>query len=123
MIPLQIDPLRVFEVKGNVCQLQCASLTLTGNNQQVVAGVAGSRIRVMGWAMQSSDSSRRFYLFKSASGGTRLCGFFNAPPNTADAQQFPITISGYFETNTGEGLFADLELDIHVNVFYIVYTP
>lgn len=120
------DPIRVFETKTGVCQIYCAAIALTvANNTAVVAAVSGKRIRVMGWNAQTQNAAAGTYLFKSASGGTTLYPTTYAPPLTSGAMhQMPIAQSGYFETNTGEGLYADCTTQVvTVAVFYITYTP
>lgn len=121
-----IDPPRLFEMNGVVLPVLTAGLGITaGTNQQVIAATSGKRIRVMGWIAQG-DGGIGTYLFKSNSGGTQLTGGLYCP-NGATAglhHFFPITNSGYFETSTGHGLFADVATaTINFTIFYISYTP
>jgi hypothetical protein len=125
MDKLVIDPTRVYEVGGNRELLKAAVVNFAaGNNQQVVAAVTNKRIRVMGWFAQGIAAAVVTYRFKSNSGGTAIIGDLRAPASTAGAiHQIPIVDSGYCETSTGQGLFADCGNDIAMTVFYIEYTP
>ena len=122
-----IDPSRYYEVKGQVepVRTQPAQLAL-GSNASVVAAVTGKRIRVLGFTAQGDGSAGRI-AFKDGSGGTRLFGPLNIPSSATPETYFlPVIDSGYFETSTGVGLFADVGAfggAVNLNVFYIEYTP
>lgn len=124
---ITVDPTRVFEVQGQVVTLICAAIpssTLTvGNNRTVIAGVSGKRIRAMGWDAQG-DAGIGAIVFKSASGGTVLTAAQYVPNGATAGLRYEKSIvdSGYFETNTGEGLFADITaFAINLNLYYIIY--
>jgi len=120
-----IDPTRIFEVNGQVCLLSCAtSVPTVANNQTVVAAVSGKRIRGMGLTAQSNvDAAIAGIALKSASGGSIIYQFY-APPRLSSPEHLPIAACGYFETNTGEGLYVDVSTNVAIlNVFYIIYTP
>ena len=93
------------------------------SNQSVIAGVAGKRIRVLGYAVQSDSATQGIYGFINGSGGTGFSSF-TAPPSSSAPFLLPLTPSGYFETSTGTGLFINVATaSVSVNIFYIVYTP
>jgi len=123
---LMIDPLRVFQVNGEVCPLLCTPVTLAAANAQtVITAVTGKRIRVMGFDAQSTTAANAALNFDSGSGGTLIWGPMNLPLST-DGRflEKPVIESGYFETVTGVGLFADVATTgAFVNVYYITYTP
>jgi hypothetical protein len=122
----QIDPIRVFQIKGHVSPLKNSSLIHTvGANRQVVAAVTGQRIRVMGWLAQSTGAAVSNFGLKSASGGTFILAGVVVPMITNGViDKLPIVETGYCETNTGEGLFVDvITSDLSLNLFYITYTP
>jgi hypothetical protein len=121
-----VDPVRRFEIKGQVSQLKTAMLSGTvAINQQIVAAVSGSRIRVMGLMLQATTGAIGLVTLKSASGGGAISAPMWAPPNTNGAMVFwPIADSGYCETNTSEGLFADVgTATCYITIFYITYVP
>ena len=120
------DPLRVFQVNGQVCQLKAAALNSSvANNQQVIAAVTGKRIRVMGGIYQSGGAAVSNIWFKSNSGGARLTADLRVPMIDNGENFFlPIVECGYYETSTGHGLFTDVATDsCNMTVFYIEYTP
>lgn len=121
-----VDPVKKFQVNGDVCQLFTAAAGIgVGNNAAVVSAVTGKRIRVMGWRIQSQTSAQATYAFKSASGGTFLTPTRYTPIwGTLIDDILDVIDSGYFETNTGEGLYVDVTIEaIAVMVFYITYKP
>jgi len=123
---MSIDPIRQYMINGQVSTVTQAFITGTvANNQVVIAAITGKRIRVMCVHLQGTGGAIGAVLFKSASGGTSLSPSYWAPANTNAAQFIlPMTDTGYFETNTGEGLYVDIaSAGVYVNVFYITYTP
>jgi len=129
MPPFTVDPVRKYEfTKGGasrVSQIQCAPKELgTGNNQTVVTAVSGERIRVMGWRAQGTTSTQGYFYLKSASGGTLLTARWTFPPSTSLPDILPITDGGYYETNTGEGLFIDITTAaLSLDLYYVTYVP
>ena len=124
---ITVDPTRNFEIQGQVCTLVCApipSSTLTvGNNRTVVAGVTGKRIRVMGYDAQG-DAGISTIVFKSASGGTALTAAQYIPNGATAGLRYEKAIvdSGYFETLTDQGLFADITVAaVNLNLYYVIY--
>lgn len=127
MPPVMIDPVRIFQVNGEVCQLLCSPKTLTvANNHQIVAAVAGKKIRVMGWLAQSTNAAIGAFLLKDGSAGTTIVGSHGVPLFSAAGQidKLPIVDCGYAETTVSVGLYADCTVDIvGLDLFYIAYTP
>lgn len=121
---MSIDPIRLFEVNKQVSTLQTAVFnSAVANNQLIVTAVSGQRIRVMGFTMQSAAAQGN-PIFKNGSGGAYISAAFWAPASTLPPFVLPVTDSGYFETTTGTGLYADVATAIvYMNVFYITYTP
>ena len=120
------DPTKVFFVNGSTRQLYTGFITAgVASDQQIIAAISGQRIRVMGWTANAIGATVGTYLFKSASTGTARTAAITSPSTALALQQlFPITASGYFETNTGEGLFVDVATAaVNITVFYISYTP
>lgn len=102
------------------------SPSAVANNQQVIAATSGHRIRVMGWDVSCNDATAAAsYAYKSASGGAQLTSaLFVSGHDVWGTDKHPITESGYFETNTSQGLFVDVGGFIcYFTVYYILYTP
>lgn len=122
-----VDPIRKFELKGNIATVVTNSANLTaGLNQVIVAASTGYRIRVMGWSSQTiSAAAVGYYRFKDGNGGSVITQYLWAPITTVgQSDKFPITDSGYFETTSGNGLYADsTTADICLLVHYIIYAP
>lgn len=122
----RIDPNKIYEVKGEVCQLSTAVKELAvGNNNVVVSAVSGKRIKVMGFTAQDTAGAMGYLYLKTASGGTIIWSRTSYPANTLGALlQIPVIDSGYCETNTGEGLYVDVYTSaLSLNLQYIIYTP
>ena len=119
-----IDPTRIYEISGQSYKVLSAYLSTTAaSNQQVVAGIAGQRIRVMGLAMQSQASTIGGVNIINGSGGAALMSLF-PPSNAQPPLVLPLTDAGYFETTEGTGLFVNTPTQEHwITVFYIAYTP
>lgn len=121
-----IDPTRYFQVKGEVCQMMSAFLSASvANDQTVITAVSGKRIRVMGLQMVSGGAGISTTSLKNGSGGTFLASV-TAPANTSATPNvfWPIAESGYFETDTGVGLFIDVGTTAcNVTILYLTYTP
>lgn len=122
-----IDPIRRFQINGQVYTILCTAFSGSiANNQAVVAAVSGKRTRVFGWKTQARDVAVVSIQLKSASGGTALTPILNIPPyNAGLMDDLPFIDSGYFETNTGEGLYVDIAgtTGAVLLIFYITYTP
>lgn len=120
-----IDPVRIFNIKSQVCTLQCkAVIAAVGNNQTLIAAVTGKVIEVMGWCHQAIGAAVGSFTYKDGSGGTSLYGPSTVPVVTAGANEFkPVSISGYgIRTTAGTGLFGDIAgANIDMNIFYITY--
>lgn len=130
---MAIDPIRRYEVKGDVSPLLCDTRTLAvANNNQLVpaivaslaTGILARKIRVMGWIIQGTTGVAPAVLYKSASAGTTICNTLTFPTNAQASDKLPIFDSGYFETNSAEGLFCDVTLaPVSIATFYITYVP
>ena len=117
------DPVRIYEVSGEVCKLQCKAVSIAvGNNATVIAGITGRIIRVMGWLAQGDGGVSKITL-KNVSGGATLFGPITVPSSATPSQfSLGVTNPGYFETTSGVGLFADIVTTAAIiNVFYIDY--
>jgi hypothetical protein len=93
-------------------------------NQTIVAAVANKRILVVGGVIYSNGAFTQV-TFKSASGGTALRSYAIPANTVATPNVFIVpSILESFETNTGEGLFADNSAVIAIcSIDYIEYTP
>lgn len=119
------DPTRIYEIRGEVCKLKTAAVSVAvGNNETVIAAITGRAIRVMGFTIQG-DGGVSKVTFKNGSGGAALFGPITAASSTTPDQFIvPIVASGYFETSSGTGLFADISTTAaNINVFYLDYAP
>lgn len=119
-----IDPVRVYEINGQVCPVLSKYTGFApGANQTVIAAVTGKRIRVMGLHATPSGAGNPSIILLNGSGGTQLFAAV-MQANTVGPLYLPIVDSGYFETSTTTGLFATTATaNIDVNVFYVEYTP
>jgi hypothetical protein len=118
-------PARIYEDQKDVTPVMSVGIALaTGNGRQVIAAVAGKRIRVMGWIAQSITAVGQ-HQFTDGSGGTALTDDHYSPLDTSGTKfDMPVIPSGYFETSTGNGLFADITTqNARLTVFYVLYTP
>ena len=95
------------------------------NNTQLVAGVTGKRIMVVGGFAYSNGAFTQL-TFKSATGGTNKRGLA-VPANTVAQPNVPLCPNGIldmFETETGQGLFVDNSAVIAlISINYIEYIP
>lgn len=122
---LRIFPARYFEsAKEDSPVLSVGAAIAVGNNNQVVAGVSGKRIRVMGWVAQSITGAGQ-HKFINGSGGAAFTDDHYSPLDTTGTKfDMPITPSGYFETTAGTGLYVNVGTNnLRLTLFYIVYTP
>lgn len=123
---LTINPLKKYVINGENCRLLTACKALTvGANREVIAAVSGKRHLIMGWSIQSTSGTVGTFYFRSNSGGTVIWQDQSVPVNTNGfTDHLPIADSGYFETETGHGLFTTITgADLNFNVFYLTYTP
>lgn len=122
---LTIDPIRIFEIKGQIYTVLTNSAVLTaGLNQVIVANTSGYKVRVMGWGAQGvSGAVTGYYRFKDGSGGSIFFNYLGAPLVASGfVDKFPIENCGYMETTAGNGLYADsTTADVTVLVHYILY--
>lgn len=131
------DPTRFVEIKpANSSTAQVYPMQYTGvnglaagNNQQVIAGVSGKRLRVFHWTGEAAGTQDGSYNLKNGSGGTIFRVRTYVPALPALPEIIPFNYGGYFETDAGVGLFTDIVLVVSVatavtiNVCYVAYTP
>lgn len=118
------DPIRSFEVQGQVCKLLAQQVGMAvGNNQQIVAASSGYTHRIMGWIAESAGAGVSTFNFKSNSGGTWMIGTMTVPAvGTMPPWQVPIVAAGYAEASSGHGIFTDIgTTGINLTLFYISY--
>lgn len=123
-----VDPLRKFEIKGQVSPLLFTPFSsgVANNVSVIAAATSGSLIRVMGLIAQGSAAGFPQITFKSASGGAAVSGSLVVPNNAAGLFAFlPIVDTGYFGTLTaGHTLVCDVvTAAVACTVFYIQYVP
>jgi len=125
----RVDPTRIYEYKnGDVSTI--ASIVgqnvPVGNNNVLLAGISGKRIRVHGWDCQNMGAANADYAFKSGAvtvlNAWRRLAYIAGGPVIFDDR--PVIDSGYFETATGEDLrLYVLGAAVNITVYYTVYTP
>lgn len=119
---IQTFPPEVYRDKDGACPV------LTFNNTLVVAAgtslvslTTGKRIRVISGVIGSAGAVGTI-VFKSSGGTSKLT--MSTPANTVAPVVLEENRSGWFESETGEGLTADIGTTAaFVNFRYIVYTP
>lgn len=123
MASITVDPLRKYQINGEVSQLMCYPLIENVPTTRVaVAGVAGKRHRIMGVTWQSTTTSQGLVVLTSDS--VILMGRIYAPPVTAGPFVLNITDSGYAETSTGGEITLEVyNFNVEGSLFYITYTP
>jgi hypothetical protein len=117
------DPIRIYEINGEVCKLECKAVSVVvSSNATVIAAITGRKIRVMGFVIQGDGGVSKI-TFKDGSGGATLFGPITVSSSATPSQlAIGIVNSGYFETSSGVGLFADVVTTAaNMNVFYIDY--
>ncbi len=123
---MKIDPIRVYEINGEVCPLKSAFAVVgVSTNTSLIAGITGRRIRVMGAFISSQGAAVSTFSLKNGSGGSVLFGA-TAPSNAVATPNIflPINDSGYVETSTGTGLFSDVATTAAaITIFYVDYIP
>lgn len=119
-----LDPTRVFEVQGEVCELKTAMVILAiGNNQEVIAAVSGKQIRVMGLCLAANTATQPGVVLRDGNGGTIKVAI-TPPANTNPPFLWPIVDSGYFSLTVSTKLSADITTAAaNIHVHYIEYTP
>lgn len=118
---MKVDPIRNYEIAGQVYTLRPYWLSPgVGNNQVIVAGVAGFKHRVMGFSLQSQSGSQGFLVFKNGTTAVLapiVCPGANLPP-----YDLVIPDAGVFETSTGAAVQCDVGAHpVHVNVWVLTY--
>ncbi len=63
-----VDPIRKFEIQGQVYTLQASITELAvGSDKVILSAVAATVIRVMGWLVSSDAASETAFRMKNAS--------------------------------------------------------
>jgi hypothetical protein len=112
--------------QGVPIDIQDIVVVLSGSatNTSIVAAVAGKRVRVIGLEAYSVGALTTV-AFKSASGGVSKY-ILTVPASTGNPPDLsrPPNALGWFDTNSGEGLFADCgSVGVAVCVRYILVDP
>lgn len=123
-----ISPPQIYEVNSEVTPVKTAVVTAAvALNQSIIAAITGKRIRVMGLlGFGNATSNVSQIVFKNGTGGSLLTNGIILDNRTVSTKSpvLPVINSGYFETDTGVGLFADVyDVAAAVTVFYIEYKP
>jgi len=95
------------------------------NNQAAVSGIAGKKLRFMGYECQAGGAVNVAYAIKDGSGGTQYEGGFS-PLNTEKPYQLPVRDSGYWSTTAGNGIYVDnaaAATTLTLIIRYVEYTP
>lgn len=124
--PVVVNPIKRFIIGDETCILLSSYSTIAiANNVQVIGAVAGKKIRVMGFdCISSGAASIGIIAIKDGNAGTVLWQSYMPPQAGGIPYQKPIADSGYFETSTGVGLYADVATaNVLLAVYYITYTP
>lgn len=123
MSSLIIDPVRIYEIQGEVRTVLSKNLELAvGTDIELVECVSSERIRVMGWIAQSDAATVGTFQLKSETTGFIMAPVSAPPPTAGLSYNLPIVHSGYMETSTGDGLFADVVTGaVNLTLFYIIY--
>jgi hypothetical protein len=124
---IQHDPTARFEQvnKGGVCEIKqaCSRALVVWANQQLVAGVAGKKIRVISYAISQWASTANNVLFVTATGPVQIYALISLP--AANGQIISgENMHGWFETFEGDGLFATSAFaGVDVSLRYIEVVP
>lgn len=122
---LAVDPVRKFETPTGVWPLlSIAGSVGVGANTQMLAGITGKRIRVMGWSAVGQVGVGAFMIL-DGSGGTVIHNRISFPAlATGTNEKKEIVDSGYCETTAGTGLFVTVETAaVFLTFYYIAYAP
>lgn len=121
-----VNPIKKYVVNGETATLTSVVLNAlgVGTNQQIVAAVAGKRIRLMGYIVQSNTGVSGQLGLRDGNAGAYIVPNIYFPINTAPVEHLPVIDAGYTETSTGIGLFADvITAAVNALIHYIIYTP
>lgn len=123
---LEYFPSVIFRDKNGPCPIKevSASVAATGGtNVQIIAGVAGKLLRVIGCSFISNDATDRAGFFRSFTGGA-IIQYINAPANTKPSDIRGFNPAGWFTTlGIGDGLYFETVGTTLINLQYIEFTP
>lgn len=123
----QYFPAGIYSDKNAQCELKDKVFFAAGatNNQAVITAVSGKRLYIVSMNIYTSGIATDV-VFKSASGGTNKYAC-QIPANTVATPNFTLGFKpdGWFNTETGEGLYVDViaAVQTNISVRYIEYTP
>lgn len=126
---IQYAPQGIFEnSKDGVIPIQSVFFTRTvAAATSLIPAVVGKRSRIVGGVFQSNaTTSTGITIFYNASGAGTILFALGTPARDGSQGPFPLPISefGYFETQTGDALFAEAAVvSQQGTLFYIQYTP
>lgn len=129
MTTLRISPHQYFEVNGQICPVNTVGDGYAvASGTEILPGIADVRIRVMGFIAQSQSAADSSAVrFRNGAAGAYFGSLFVINGNTTPGYQpfmLPIFEGGYFETDTGISLNADVSVqNVFLTVFYIRYRP
>lgn len=118
-----IDPTRIYMINGQVYTLKTAQASfVVVNDQALVSAVAGYKVRIMGWKIQSFTNIVGSFQLKNSTGAF-ITAIMSAPAlSTGFCNELPVVESGYEETATGAGLSVDTTVAaMSYNIFYLQY--
>ncbi len=121
----RVNPANIYENSkdGVLPLLNLFASIPVGANQLLISAVAGKRVRIMGLLSQTNNAAQGALQFLNGNAGPLLYSYWQ--PTTAQTpEKLPVIDTGYFETSTGNGLYATvITQPIICNIFYIIYTP
>lgn len=105
-----ISPPQLYFVNGTTCKVFPAiEASGTTGNKLLIAGVAGSVHRVIGWIAQGSTATAAAFRLRTAIAGSYLMAPLQVPGNTAfPADKQNMWDAGYLETVAGDALYVDV---------------
>ncbi len=118
-----VDPIRKFEIQGQVYTLQASITELAvGSDKVILSAVAATVIRVMGWLVSSDAASETAFRMKNGAGGGFLMSTSYGPMKTLPPFHLPVIDSGYFQAASNTALCADVATaTCLITVFYLRY--
>lgn len=117
---IEYFPAQIFRDRiGVVSSFDNSASLGTGTNQAFIAGNSGKNIRVVSMILTSNGTDSSFQFLNASAGAIMFQGRVGAT-----AIVFEFNPNGWFETSTGNGIFATIATNtILISVRYIIYTP